>query len=323
MYQLGRRLKALYANSAEKRDEAIQKLTWCYPEVDEKGEPSAEAVLKEMNGYTVADRKQLDRFQKLKDDGSTAAGAWLYCGIFPDEKTNKSRSRVPDGPYGPGTHLDWAFSWPANRRNMYNRASADPEGRPWSERKRLMWWNAGEGKWNGYDFLDFEPTKPPDYEPDWSKDPKGMEAIDGRGAFIMIADGRASLFVPTGLKDGPLPAHYEPVELPVKNPMYGQQDNPVAKKWERADNIYHSSPDERYPYCLTTYRLTEHLFRRDSDTFGAGDSRTATGRLLRDPSGIGGRTRHRKFGLGDTRHGARRGRDARLGYRAAAALHHR
>lgn len=258
MYQIGRRLKALYADSTETRDEAIQKLTWDYPEVDEKGEPSAEAVLKEMNGYTVADQKQLDSFQKLKDDGSTASGAWLYCGIFPDEKTNKSRSRVPDGPYGPGTHLDWAFSWPANRRNMYNRASADPEGRPWSERKRLMWWNAGEGKWDGYNSLDFEPSKAPDYEPDWSKHPKGMDAIDGRGAFIMIADGRASLFVPTGLKDGPLPAHYEPVESPVKNAMYGQQDNPVAKKWERADNVYHLSSDEKYPYCLTTYRLTEH-----------------------------------------------------------------
>ena len=79
----------------------------------------------------------------------------------------------------------------------------------------------------------------PDYEPDWTKHPKGMDAIDGRGAFIMMADGRAQLFVPSGLKDGPLPTHYEPVEMPVKNAMYGQQYNPVAKKWDRAGNVYH------------------------------------------------------------------------------------
>jgi formate dehydrogenase major subunit len=85
-----------------------------------------------------------------------------------------------------------------------------------------------------------------------------MDALDGRAPYIMIADGRASLFVPSGLKDGPLPAHYEPVESPVKNLLYTQQDNPVAKKWRRPDNPYHAPGDPRYPYALTTYRLTEH-----------------------------------------------------------------
>ena len=221
-------------------------------------EPSGEAVLKEMNGYTVSDRRQIASFQDLKDDGTTACGAWLYCGIFPREDHNQARSRVPDGPDGPGTHLGWAFAWPANRRNMYNRASADPQGRPWSERKKLMWWDAAKGKWDGADSLDFEPTKPPDYEPDWSKKPKGMDALDGRSPFIMIADGKASLFVPSGLKDGPLPTHYEPVESPAKNVLYKQQDNPVAKRWERDDNVYAAVGDPRFPYALTTYRLTEH-----------------------------------------------------------------
>ncbi|MEJ2376834.1 MAG: formate dehydrogenase [Pseudolabrys sp.] len=257
-YHLGRRLKELYADSEDSKDAAIQNLTWDYPMEDARGEPDAEAVLKEMNGRTVADGKLLDSFLKLKDDGSTACGAWLYCGIFPDENTNKSRSRVPDGPEGPGSHLNWAFSWPANRRNMYNRASADAAGVPWSERKKLMWWDAAKGKWDGTDSLDFEPTKPPDYKPDWSKEPKGMDALDGCGAFIMIADGKSSLFVPTGLKDGPLPTHYEPVESPSKNALYAQQDNPVAKKWERDDNPYHAVGDAHYPYSLTTYRLTEH-----------------------------------------------------------------
>jgi formate dehydrogenase major subunit len=258
IYHLGRRLRTLYADSTDAKDLPLQNLTWDYPLSDEKGEPDAEAVLKEMNGYTVADRKQIASFQKLKDDGSTASGAWLYCGIFPDDSTNKARSRKPDGPDGPGTHLEWAFAWPANRRNMYNRASADQEGRPWSERKKLMWWDEARGQWDGYDSLDFEPNKAPDYEPDWSQEPQGMDALDGKSAFIMIADGRASLFVPSGLKDGPLPTHYEPVESPVRNQLYGQQDNPVAKKWEAADNRYHAVGDPKFPYALTTYRLTEH-----------------------------------------------------------------
>jgi anaerobic selenocysteine-containing dehydrogenase len=258
VYHLGRRLKELYADSRLQQDQAIQHLTWDYPVADEKGEPSADAVLKEMNGYTWPDRRQIERYQDLKDDGTTACGAWLYCGVFPREDHNQARSRRPDGPDGPGTHLGWAFAWPSNRRTMYNRASADPQGRPWSERKKLMWWDAGNGRWDGFDSLDFEPTKPPDYEPDWSKKPAGMDALDGRAPYIMIADGRASLFVPSGLKDGPLPAHYEPVESPVENPLYGQQDNPVAKKWPRPDNPYHAPADPNYPYALTTYRLTEH-----------------------------------------------------------------
>jgi len=258
MYHLGRRLKELCADSTDPKDEPLKMLTWDYPLADARGEPDAEAVLKEINGYTWPERQQIKSFQELKDDGSTACGGWLYCGIFPEEGRNKARSRQADGPDGPGTHLNWAFSWPANRRNMYNRASADAQGRPWSERKKLMWWDAEKRRWDGWDSLDFEPGKAPEYEPDWSKKPEGMEALDGKAPFIMIADGRASLFVPSGLKDGPLPTHYEPVESPVRNALYRQQDNPVAKKWPRPDNPYHPAGDPNYPYSLTTYRLTEH-----------------------------------------------------------------
>ncbi len=258
VYHLGRRLKELYADSRAPQDEALKSLTWDYPSEGERAEPLAEAVLKEMNGYTWPERRQIDSFQKLKDDGSTACGAWLYCGVYPADDHNQARARRPDAPDGPGTHLGWGFAWPANRRSMYNRASADPEGRPWSERKRLVWWNAREGRWESPDAIDFEATKPPGFQPDWSKKPTGMEALDGCAPYIMIADGRASLFVPSGLKDGPLPTHYEPIESPVRNALYRQQDNPVAKKWERADNPYRRPGDERFPHVLTTYRLTEH-----------------------------------------------------------------
>lgn len=258
IYQLGRRLKELYADSRDPKDEAIQALTWDYPTADARGEPSTDHILMEMNGYDWAERKQLGSFQALKDDGSTACGAWLYCGIFPEAGHNQARSRRPDGPDGPGTHLGWAFAWPANRRTMYNRASADPEGRPWSERKRLMAWDEQAGKWTGPDVIDFEATKPPGYRPDWSRNPVGMDALSGIDPFIMISDGKASLFVPSGIKDGPLPTHYEPVESPVRNLLYRQQDNPSAKKWERPDNCYHAVADARFPYALTTYRLSEH-----------------------------------------------------------------
>jgi formate dehydrogenase major subunit len=214
-------------------------------------------VLREINGYTVADGKPLASYQALQDDGSTACGGWVYCGVFADGK-NHARSREPDAPDGPGTHLGWGFAWPSNRRTMYNRASADLDGRPWSERKRLVWWDEAKGSWQSPDAVDFEEDKRPDYMPDWSTKPTGMDAISGSDPFIMIADGRCSLFVPSGLKDAPLPTHYEPVESPVKNALYGQQDNPAAKKWARDFNAYHAPGDPRYPYALTTYRLTEH-----------------------------------------------------------------
>jgi formate dehydrogenase major subunit len=258
VYHLGRRLKALYASSDAEADMPIKALNWDYPTEGEIEEPSVEAVLKEMNGYTWLDRRQLADVHEVKDDGSTACGVWTYTGVFPKADHNQARSRRPDGPDGPGTHLGWGFAWPSNRRTIYNRAAADPDGRPWSERKKLVWWDPEKQRWQGDDVIDFEPDKPPEYEPDWSKGPQGMAAIDGRSPFTMIADGKSSLFVPSGLKDGPLPAHYEPIESPVTNPIYHQQISPVAKQWRRPDNVYHSVGDPRFPYVLTTYRLTEH-----------------------------------------------------------------
>jgi formate dehydrogenase major subunit len=258
IYHLGKRLKALYADSTHPKDAPIQNLTWAYPTSGPDAEPSAAAILQEINGYTWVDRRQIASYEDLQDDGSTACGCWIYTGVYPSNDHNQARSRQPDGPGGPGTHLGWAFAWPGNRRLLYNRAAADPDGRPWSECKKIVWWDTVQRQWVGYDQVDFSPTKPPDYTPDWSQDPTGMDALDGKSPFVMIADGKSSLFVPSGIKDGPLPTHYEPVESPLQNPLYTQQDNPAAKKWERADNPYHAVADPRYPYMLTTYRLTEH-----------------------------------------------------------------
>ncbi len=258
IHHLGRRLKELYQDSADPKDKPIRSLTWNYPVKGEKEDPDVEAVLKEINGYTVADGKQISDPKYLQDDGSTACGCWIYCGVFPEEGHNQARSRRPDGPDGPGTHLGWGFAWPANRRTLYNRASADLQGKPWSEKKTLVWWNAEKGHWEGKDNVDFSQEKPPDYRPEWSQEPSGMDALGGDDPFIMIADGRGALYVPSGLKDGPLPTHYEPVESPVRNPLYGQQHNPAVKIWQRSDNPLHAPGDPRYPHALTTYRLTEH-----------------------------------------------------------------
>ena len=258
VFHLGRRLKQLYADSAEPRDAAIRALTWDYPTSGPREEPEAEAVLMEINGYEVATGKQVETYKNLKDDGSTACGGWMYCGIYPREGENKARSRRPDTSQTETNHQDWAFAWPSNRRTLYNRASADPDGRPWSEKKKLVWWDEAGAKWTGTDVPDFEPTKRPDYRPDFSKPQYGMDALGGDAPFIMEADGQCMLFVPSGLKDGPLPTHYEPIESPVVNALHPhRQSNPAAKTWQRPGNELHGMGDPRFPYVFSTYRLTE------------------------------------------------------------------
>jgi formate dehydrogenase major subunit len=139
---------------------------------------------------------------------------------------------------------------------MYNRASADPEGKPCSEKKKWVWWDAEAKKWAGYDVPDYIATKPPN---DKAKPgAAGMDALPGTAPFIMRPDGMGWLFVPAGLVDGPLPTHYEPVESPVKNPLYKQQTSPVFKYWKDAGNELAKLGDPKFPYVITTYRLTEH-----------------------------------------------------------------
>lgn len=251
VYQLGRRLRALYADSQAPKDQALLRLTWDYP-ADQHGEPEIEAVVREINGYDLTTGALVPDFGALRDDGSTSCGCWIYSGIYPAPGRNLARARQADAYVSP----DWGFAWPANRRTLYNRASARPDGAPWSERKRYLWWDAAQGRWTGYDVPDFPARKPPDTPAD--PHGAGLDAHSGSDPFILMPDGRAWLFVPSGLRDGPLPTHYEPVESPVQNLLYGQQHSPVAKIWRRADNRIAAHGDREYPYVLTTYRLTEH-----------------------------------------------------------------
>jgi formate dehydrogenase major subunit len=217
-------------------------------------EPSAEAVLAEINGRDK-DGKPLPAYKELKDDGSTECGCWIYCGAYADGE-NQTARRTPHWQQEHYTAQEWGWAWPANRRLLYNRASADPDGKPWSERKRYVWWDGRKKKWTGVDTPDFDEAKPPDYEP--PDGAEGPEAIRGDHPFIMQSDGRGWIFVPQGLEDGPLPAHYEPHESPVRNPLYGRQSNPVRQRANGDYDRYAEPQSDEYPYVVTTYRLTEH-----------------------------------------------------------------
>jgi formate dehydrogenase major subunit len=269
-WNLGRRLKKLYEGSTKPQDQAIQALTWEYghdhPPMLPDGrpsttldEPDAAKVLQEINGYftnqtdeKIGKPKLLPGFSALKDDGSTACGGWIYSGIYPSYDRNRARDRITgNNPLQP----EWAYAWPLNRRTMYNRASADPTGKPWSERKKLIWWDAEKKKWVGFDVPDFEPDKSPDYRP--AKGAKGMDAIAGTHPFILKPDGVSWLFAPA-LKDGPFPTHYEPPESPVTNLLYPKQnDSPVVRYFEGPMNLIDHVPSKQFPIVACTFRVTE------------------------------------------------------------------
>jgi formate dehydrogenase major subunit len=258
MHHLFKRVREHYRDSEHDRDWPIRNLTWDYPEHGAIREPDAEAVLREINGFDTESGEPVAGFAQLEADGSTACGCWIYAGCYADG-VNQTRRRDPGDLDAPGGWVspEWAWAWPANRRLLYNRASAAPDGTPWSERKRYVWWDADEETWTGYDVPDFPPDKPPDYTPE--PDAKGMDAIAGTDPFIMMADGKGWLYSPAGLLDGPMPTHYEPYESPVKNLLYPEVDcNPATLTWNRPDNPRNPTGDARYPLVATTFRLTEH-----------------------------------------------------------------
>jgi formate dehydrogenase major subunit len=254
VYHLGKLIRRKLAASTGERDRPVQHLTWDYPELGEQSEPSTEAVLAEINGRGPSGL--LNGFTELADDGSTACGAWIYSGCFAGGVNQPARRR----PFHEQSWVapEWGWAWPANRRMLYNRASADPAGRPWSAAKAYIWWDEEAGCWTGHDVPDVERTKPPGFVP--APGARGPAALAGTDPFIMLNDGRGHLFVPTGLSDGPLPTHYEPAESPLPNPVYGQDASPVSRLFPghaaTRDQLAGHGPT--YPCVVTTYRLTEH-----------------------------------------------------------------
>jgi formate dehydrogenase major subunit len=250
--ELGNRIREKLAGSTDDMDRPLLDLAWDY-RVDEHGEPDGDQVLREING-TGPDGAPLSAYTELKPDGTTACGCWIYCGVYADG-VNQARRRTPHWEQDL-VAAEWGWAWPANRRILYNRASAAPDGTPWSERKKYVWWDADQGKWVGADVPDFVPDRAPDHVPE--EGAKGPDAIGGQDPFVMQTDGKAWLFAPLGVSDGPMPTHYEPPESPVANALYAQQSNPSRRSLVQSSNPINPSLSEVFPFVYTSYRLTEH-----------------------------------------------------------------
>ena len=247
MAQIFLAVRDLYKKEGGALPEQVLNVTWSYTN---PAEPDLGEVLKEINGKALVDipdpkdktkmirtaGQQLENFGQLQDDGSTACGNWLHLGVYTEAGNNAQRRSTVDST-GMGMFHNWGFSWPANRRVMYNRASADAEGKPWDPKRPGIVWN-GE-KWVG-DVPDIKPDSPPgEY-----------------GAFIMNAEGVGRLFA-AGMNDGPFPEHYEAVEAPIENPLHPKvTSNPATKKFTTDKDVYGKASD--FPIVCSTYRLTEH-----------------------------------------------------------------
>jgi len=247
------KVRDLYQKEGGKFPDPILNLSWAYTT---PLAPSLAEVAKEINGRALADLtldtqpgvtikagQQLPGFAWLKDDGTTACGNWLYSGSWTEAGAQMQR-RGTDDPSGLGIYPNWGFSWPANRRVMYNRASCDLSGKPWDNERRQVWWNDAQQRWVGNDVPDFKVDSKPS---------------DHMGPFIMNPEGIGRIFAPlAAFADGPFPEHYEPMESPVANPLHPQQsNNPVARKFT-SDLDKLGTPDQGFNVVCTTYRLTEH-----------------------------------------------------------------
>jgi formate dehydrogenase major subunit len=243
------RLRALYQKEGGAFPDALLNVTWKYTN---PVEPGPDELAQEMNGTALADLTDdkgnvtvkagqlLDGFAQLKDDGSTASGCWIFSGCY-TEKGNQMARRDATDPREQGIAPHWAWAWPANRRILYNRASADINGKAWNPAKPIIEWNGS--KWTGIDVPDYGPTVPPS---------------QGVGPFIMNAEGMGRLFARDTMAEGPFPEHYEPFESPSENILHPKvRNNPVARVYPGDKANFGTSAD--FPYVGTTYRLTEHF----------------------------------------------------------------
>jgi formate dehydrogenase major subunit len=227
-------LKRLYAEQGGKRPEPLLNMRWDYAKPHD---PLLSEVAREVSGVDLTTGKQVNGFGELRDDGTTACGCWIYSGCW-TEAGNQMARRGQADPTRLGLFPEWSWSWPANRRILYNRASVNAKGEPWDATRAPLRWNGQ--RWSGD-------------TPDYKKDARPEE----HSAFIMLPEGMARLFAPD-LVEGPFPEHYEPAESPVLNPLHENASaNPMLKLYTGAMDALGSPKD--YPYVAITYRLTEHF----------------------------------------------------------------
>ena len=250
--QIFLKIRELYQKDGGPFPDPILNARWPYTQPNH---PSLGEVAREINGQALADvtdpatntvikaGQQLPGFAFLRDDGSTLCGNWLYSGSW-TEAGNMTARRGTDDPSGLGVYPNWAWSWPANRRVMYNRASCDPSGQPWDAERRQIWWNEATGRWVGNDVPDFKADSKP---------------ADHMGPFIMNPEGIGRLFAPlSAFAEGPFPEHYEPIESPLVNPLHPKQSsNPVVRTMQ-SDLDKFGTTEQGFTIICTTYRLTEH-----------------------------------------------------------------
>jgi formate dehydrogenase major subunit len=248
--QIFLRIRDLYKKEGGKFPDPILNCSWAYADA---AHPPLTQIAMEINGKALADLEdpvtkqvikagqQLPGFAWLKDDGTTMCGNWIYSGSW-TEAGSQIQKRGTEDPSGMGVYPNWAWSWPANRRVLYNRASCNVDGKPWDPERKQVWWNEAAGKWVGNDVPDFKPDSHPK---------------DHMGPFIMNPEGVGRIFAPIGvLADGPFPEHYEPIESPIKNPLHpAQSNNPLVTKFKTPFDKF-GTPEE-YSIVCTTYRLTE------------------------------------------------------------------
>jgi formate dehydrogenase major subunit len=249
--ELFTRLRALYRKEGGAFPDPILNLTWDYRN---PAAPTPDELAREYNGRALADLtdpkdptktlakegEQLPGFAVLRDDGSTACGNWLYAGAY-TQAGNMAARRDTSDPSGLGVYPGWGFSWPANRRILYNRASCDPSGKPWDPRRKVIAWTGT--KWAGNDVPDMRPDAKPE---------------ENVGPFIMNGEGVGRLFGVDRMPDGPFPEHYEPMESPAANAFHPKvQNSPAVRMFKRDREALGTAAE--FPYAATTYRLTEHF----------------------------------------------------------------
>lgn len=244
------RLRDMYRREGGANPEPVLNMAWDY---HDPADPTPEEIAREANGKALADitdaagnvvvkkGQQISAFSQLKADGSTSSFCWIYAGSW-TEKGNQMDNRDNSDPSGLGCTPGWAWSWPANRRILYNRASVDPQGKPWDAKREIIRWDGA--KWVGFDVADYSQAAPG----------------TGVGPFIMNQEGVGRLFSLDKMNDGPFPEHYEPIETPIgTNPLHpAVVSNPAARIF--ADDLQNMGRAEEFPYVATTYSITE-LFR--------------------------------------------------------------